>query len=307
MRPRFLAIIPLVLAGTVSAQGVPDLQGVWFSNAATPLERPAQLADRATLTDAEVAELKARATRLFKDGHSDFAAGDAAFMAALNNETAFASTTATDRADFMIEREFDNRTSLITDPPDGKIPPLTSAAQRRRRERADEISPINRCISYGVPRLGGNFGAGPNSYYEIFQSPGFVVFFMEGIHEARIIPLDGSPHAPKYVQLWNGDSRGRWAGNALVIDTTNFSARNNFMGAAENLHLTERLTRTGPDEIRYEITVEDPTTWIRPWSAMIRLRHSPDRLFEFACHEGNYLTMQGILGARQVDALNPAR
>ena len=244
-----------------------------------------------------MAEIKARAARLFKDGRSDFAAGDAAFMAALNNVEHFTSTTATDRADFMIEREFDNRTSLITDPPDGKIPPLTAEAQLRRRARTDEITPANRCITYGVPRLGGNFGAGPNSYYQIFQSPGYVIFFTEGIHEARIIALDGRAHLPKNVRTWDGDSIGHWEGNTLVVDTTNFSAKAGFMGSGENFHLTERLTRIAPGEIRYEITLEDPTQWTRPWSAMIRLRHSPDQLFEFACHEGNYLTMQGIMGA----------
>ncbi len=134
-----LAIPPLLpfLLTASFAQQTYDLTGVWFSNAATP--RPAQLVGRATLTNAEVAKIKARAARLFKDGHSDFAAGDAAFMAALNNVEHFTSTTATDRADFMIEREFDNRTSLITDPPDGRIPPLTAAAQIRRRARTDGV------------------------------------------------------------------------------------------------------------------------------------------------------------------------
>lgn len=211
----------------------------------------------------------------------------------------------------MVEREFDNRPSLIVDPPDGKIPPLTPAAQRRQAAAAaaaqhppagpEDLSNAVRCITFGVPRLGGNFGAGPYSYYQIMQTPRYVVLLMEVIHEARIIPLDGRPHLPQSIRQWNGDSRGRWEGKTLVVDTTNFSPKSNFMGSAENLHLVERFTRVAPGTMNYEITLDDPTTWTKPWTAMIRLKQTRDEIYEFACHEGNPLLMLGILAAARAD------
>jgi len=124
---------------------------------------------------------------------------------------------------------------------------------------------------------------------------------MEVIHEARIIPLDGRPHLPPSIRQWNGDSRGRWEGKTLVVDTTNFSPQSNFMGSAENLHLVERFTRVAPDTMNYEITLDDPTTWTKPWTATIPLRRTPEDIYEFACHEGNPLVMQGMLGAARAD------
>ncbi len=292
--------------------GQPDLEGIWLDNSATPLERPKALEGRALLTDAEVAELKERANRLFKSGGgSDFASGDAVFMAALANPKEFKSTTATSGAGEMIDREFDNRTSLIVDPPDGKIPPMTQAATRRQAERAgavaaglrpparaEDLNAAIRCITAGVPRLGGRYGAGDFGYYQILQASGYVVIFTEVIHEARIIPLDGSTHVSQNVRSWEGDSVGRWDGKTLVIDTTNFSPKTNFLGAAENLHLVERFTRIAANEIRYEITVEDPSTWTKPWTAMVRLRHSEEKIYEFACHEDNLPLVAILTGAR---------
>jgi hypothetical protein len=137
------------------------------------------------------------------------------------------------------------------------------------------------------------------SYYQIFQSPGYVVLFMETGHEARIIPIDGRPHVGPSIRQWNGDSRGRWDGNTLVVETTNFSPNSYFMGATDRLHLVERFTRTGPDTITYEMTMTDPTTWTRPWTAMMPMRPRQETLYEFACHEGNYHIMSGMLmGAR---------
>jgi hypothetical protein len=292
--------------------GQPDLQGTWLSRSATPLERPKELEGRQFLTDAEVAELKQRAARIFKGSRSDYAAGDSPFLTALADSEAYRNPIgATGGAEEMIEREFDNRTSLIIDPPDGRIPPLTAAGQRRMMAGLvksqliqpgpipagpEDLSNYLRCITYGVPRLGGNFGAGHYSYYQITQSREYVVLFMETIHDARIIPLDGRPHLPRSVRTWNGDSRGRWEGQTLVVDTTNFSPQTNFMGAAENLHLIERFTRVAVDEIDQEITLDDPTTWTKPWTAMLRLRTTTEPMFEFACHEGN-LPMMGILKA----------
>lgn len=296
--------------------GQPDLQGVWISISATPLERPKGLEHKPLLTDEEVAELRKRAARIFKTGNSDFAAGDNVFLAAFNNVDQFKSPTATHGADEMIEREFDNRTSLVVDPPDGRIPALTPEAQQRQAAaatatqyptRVQDVNNAHRCISWSVPRLGGRYGAGDLAYYRIFQNAGYVVIYLETGHEARIIPLDGRPHLPRGMQQWNGDARGRWEGNTLVVDTTNFSSKSNFMTAAEGLHVVERFTRIAPDRITYEIRVDDPTTWTRSWSAEMPLRRSRERLFESACHEGNYEIMSGMLSAARVKALAAAK
>jgi hypothetical protein len=261
--------------------GQPDLQGVWLSNTATPLERPKQLEGRARLTDAEVAEFKRRADRLFRTGNSDFAVGDGVFQAVLTNPERYTNPNATHSASDMVDLEFDNRTSLIEDPSDGRLPPVTTEGRSRqtavnaafqRPAAAADVGNALRCVSWGVPRLGGRYGAGDMSYYQIFQSPGFVVLYMEAGHEARIIPLDGRPHLASSLRQWNGDSRGRWEGNTLVIETTNFSSKSYFMGSTENLKLVERFTRVALDRITYEMTMTDPTTWTRPWTAMMPLR-----------------------------------
>jgi hypothetical protein len=292
-----------------TSDGQPDLQGVWLSNTATPLERPKQLEGRARLTDEEVAEFTRRAARLFKTGNSDFAVGDGVFQAVLTNPERYTNPNATHAASEMVDLEFDNHTSLIQDPPDGRIPPLTTEGRSRqvavnaafqRPSEAADVGNALRCVSWGVPRLGGRYGAGDMSYYQIFQSPGFVVLYMEAGHDARIIPLDGRPHLPSGIRQWNGDSRGRWDGNTLVVETTNFSGKSYFMGATENLKLVERFTRVAPDRITYEMTLTDPTTWTRPWTAMMPLRQRQETLYEFACHEGNYHIMSGmLLGAQQ--------
>jgi len=311
--------------------GHPDLQGVWQSNSATPLERPKALEGKAFLTDDEVAELKRRAARLFGAGNADAAGGDNVFLAALANVDQFKSPNATGAQ--SVERDFDNRTSLIVDPSDGRLPPLTpegqkrvaavdatsftipfqpgsdaatqekqaaaAAARRRLPEGPEDISNDRRCITWGVPRLGGNYGAGLFSFYQIVQAPEYVVLTTEFIHDARIIPLDGRRHLSPSIRQWNGDSRGRWEGNTLVVDTANFSPKSYFMGSAEHLHLVERLTRVSPDLINYEITLDDPTTWTKPWTAVVRLKQTRNEIFEVACHEGNHVTMEGILaGAR---------
>ena len=289
-----------------------------MSNSATPLERPEALKERQFLTDQEVANLKNRAERLFNNGNSDYAGGDNAFLAALANLDLYKNPQSTGSSLEMIDREFENRTSLIIDPPDGKIPPLTPEVQQKRAalEAAtqrlptgpEDLSDALRCITFGVPRLGGNFGAGPYSYYQILQLPGYVVLLMESIHDARIIPLDGRPHLPESLRQRHGDSRGRWEGETLVVDTTNFSpkskrtgsfsATSNFMESFENLHLVERFTRLAPDTIQYEMTFIDPRTWTKPWTAMIPLKSSQDEIYEFACHEGNEAMIGILSGAR---------
>ena len=291
--------------------GQPDLQGVWLSKSATPLQRPEALAGREFLTAQEVIELRNRADLLFRDGTNDFAAGDNLFLATLADVDQYNNPRSTCTSLAMLEREFDHHTSLIEDPRNGRLPPLTPAAQRRRRAAAavemsppgpDALSAWVRCITRGLPRLGGTSGAGIYGYYQIFQVPGYVVLVMETIHDVRIIPLDGRPHLPTRIRQWHGDSRGRWEGTTLVVETTNFSPKATVLGSDENLHLVERFTRIAPDTISYEVTVTDPTAWMAPWTVRMPLSQTDEALYEFACHEGNHYAMVGILaGARMHD------
>jgi hypothetical protein len=286
-----------------TADGHPDLQGVWANNDATPLERPKELDGRKTLTDAEVSVLKRRAAELF-NGETDAAFGDSVYLAVLREAKEFKSTdtqTGNYNHFWIVDREFDNRTALITDPDDGRIPELTpqakarqaAAAEHRRLHPADgpEDLPLShRCVTFGVPRL----GAGYNSYFQIFQSKDSVAIGQEMIHDVRLIPLDGRPHVQSNIRQWHGDPRGRWEGDTLVVETTNFSEKSRFQGlAAENLKVVERYTRIGPKTIQWDVTATDPTTWTKPWTATVLLRSSPDPIFEMACHEGN----EGLAGA----------
>ena len=292
-----------------TADGQPDLQGVWLIHTATPLERPKALEGRSTLTDEEVAEFRRRAARLFGTGDSDFAVGDGVFQAVLANPEKYTNANATHGATDMIDLEFDNRTSLIVEPQDGRVPALTPDGRNRQTatnaafrqpEKPADVGNALRCISWGVPRLGGRYGSGDMAYYQIVQSPGHVVLFMEAGHEARVIPIDNSPHLSSAIRQWNGDSRGHWEGNTLVVDTTNFSRDSYFMGSTENLHLVERFTRTAQNTITYEMTIRDPSTWVKPWTAMMPMRARQETLYEFACHEGNYHIMAGMLVGAQV-------
>jgi hypothetical protein len=291
--------------------GHPDLQGIWLNNFATPFERPKELEGHPTLTDDEVVELNRRAKKIFNSGDSDAAAPDAYFLSAYRNIDKYKSGGATDSAERVTEMTIDNRTSLIIDPPDGKMPALTEAGQKRRaaygRSRSGtgnpsgpkEVAPGDRCITFGVPRVNGVYSAGLHGYYQIVQTRDHVLFFSENIHETRIIPLDSSPHLPANVRSWSGDSRGHWEKDTLVVDTTNFNGELNSLAASENFHLIERFTRVAPDEIRYEMTFDDPSTWTKQWTAMIRLKQTEDRLFEFACQEGNEIIMQTILSGNR--------
>jgi hypothetical protein len=290
-----------------TADGQPDLQGVWSNNNATPLERPVALAGKPFLTEAEVSALKAKAEELFS-GDGDAAFGDDVFVSVLSGSKKFTSSDATTgnyNQFWIADRDFDNRTSLITDPADGRLPPMTPEAQKRRAslqvDRAqrgfngpEDRALSERCITFGAPRL----QAAYNSYVQIFQARDHVAILMETIHDARIIPLDGRPHVGPKLQQWLGDSVGHWEGDTLVVDTTNYSPKSDFRGSHENLHVVERFTRVSPGRIDYEIRVDDPTTWTRPWAAMIPLKLSHDEIYEYACHEGNE-GMAGILaGAR---------
>jgi len=296
---------------TRTADGQPDLQGVWANNNVTPLERPKAVADRQYLTEQEVAALKQKAGQLFDNGNSDAAFGDQVFETVLSNvngtKSGFKSTdgeTGDYSSVWLVSRDWDNRTSLITDPSNGRLPPVTPAAEKIRAAAnaarnqlpagPEDRSLSERCISFGAPRL----GAGYNSYFQILQSAKQVVILMETIHDARVIPLDGSPHLPSNIHTWLGDPRGHWEGETLVVDTTNYKPGAFMNISTDKLHVVERFTRTGADSLKWEITVNDPGAWTKPWTAMVPLRHSKDALFEYACQEGNY-GLQGILaGAR---------
>ena len=290
--------------------GQPDLQGVWENNDATPFERPEELHGRQFLTDAEVASLKSRAGELFNPGNpsTDAAFGDNVFLAAIKDADTFTSTDTTGNYNhfWIVDRQWDNRTSVVSDPADGRMPALSpegekkraAQAERRKMHPADgpEDLPLShRCVTFGVPRV----GAGYNSYFQIVQTRDHVAIAQEMIHDVRLIPLDGRPYLPSDVKQWHGDSRGRWDGDTLVVETKNFSPLSGLPGrnarrlSAENLHTIERFTRTGPKTIRWDVTVTDPTTWTRPWTATVMLRHTTDQIYEMACHEGN----EGLPGA----------
>jgi len=303
-----------------TVDGQPDLQGVWGNNVATPLQRPKELAGKEFLTPQELNAIKKSADDLFKDGKSDAAFGDNVFQAALDNmqgtKKGFVSTdgkTGDYSSVWTVNRDWTNRTSLIINPSDGRLPELTERAKElakrpsyvegatngKRPDSYEDLGLSLRCITFGSPSL----FAGYNSYYQIAQSAKSVAIEMEKIHDVRVIPTDASPHLPASVKLWHGDSRGHWEGDTLVVDTTNYRADTILgMNNSEQLHVVERFTRTSPDFITYTVTMDDPGAWTKPWTAEIPLRHSKDAIYEYACHEGNY-GMTGILaGARAQDA-----
>jgi hypothetical protein len=293
--------------------GHADLQGVWGNNSVTPMTRPRQWKDKAQLTDAELEDLKQFTAKFIDQG------GDAIFgnfvQLALDakdkgafNQVSYDPTTGNYNQFWMADREWDHRTSLIIDPPDGQYPPLTPEAEARRaaaakarasaraaRGPADgpEDRPLSeRCISYGAPRTGANY----NSYVQIIQSRDTVVLLQEMIHDARVVPMTNKPHLPAHIRQLHGDPRGRWEGDTLVVETTNFT--NGFQGSTPDVKVTERYTRVSPDFINWALTVEDPATWTKPFTFMIRLKKAEGQIYEYACHEGNY-SMEGILaGAR---------
>lgn len=293
--------------------GKPDLQGIWANNTATPLERPKMLEGRAFLTEEEVAALRKRQADIFS-GDGDAAFGDAIFEAVLSDvkqykPTTFDASTGNYNAFWIVEREFDNRTSLIVDPPDGRIPEMTDAARQRMtenpRRRAGNEGPESRslserCITFGVPDL----LAGYNSYYQIVQTPDAVVFYAEKIHDARIFRIDSTPHNPESIRSWLGDSRARWEGDTLVVETKNL--RGSVRGASDNVRLIERFARVGANTLHYEVTVDDPTTWTRPWTFMIPLRRTDEHIYEYACHEGN-TGLAGILSGSRAEERRAAQ
>ena len=287
--------------------GQPDLQGFWANNSATPMQRPEILGD-SELTAEQLAELSQRVEEFRETAQqAGHLLGDRLFQRALGNSSyqTFDDNTGDYNTFWLVEREFENRTALIVDPPNGRIPPVTPAAQRRAAERAAfaaahpsdgaQFRPMNdRCINFAAPRVLGGY----NSYFLIVQTPDHVAILQEMGHVARVIPLDGRPQIDDGIRLWTGSARGRWEGDTLVIETANYSPQSRFLRSSEHLRLVERWTRVAHDTIRQDITLYDPTTWIRPWTIRLFLKQTQDPLFEFACHEGNY-SMESILaGAR---------
>ena len=287
--------------------GHPDLQGVWANNNMTPLERPKHFGLRATMTDAELADLKKKAQALMDGGDAFFA--DELVTAAVEGKTKFSSSdTQVGNYDqtWLSERIFDNRTSLIIDPPDGRMPPLVPEAVERGRaqaaarqakgpaDKAQDLSLGTRCVSYGTP----NIRAGYQSYFEITQGPGVVALRSEMIHDARIFPVGAGPHVSKRIPQYHGDSRARWDGDTLVVETTNFVPDAFRLTNTERLRVTEKFRRVADDTVEYDVTLDDPSTWSRPWTLMIPLKRTGERMFEFACHEGNYAMPAILRGAR---------
>jgi hypothetical protein len=292
-----------------NALGQPDLEGVWTNNSITPLQRPAGWAGRAFLTDAEVAQLQKAASKLEEGGDALF--GDELVLDTLEGKQQSAShdtETGNYNGFWLPSRDVDNRTSLIIDPADGRIPPETPAAQARRAAAAEQrrLHPADgpesrglseRCLTFGVPR----FQAAYSSVYQIVQSTTHVVFRMETIHDARIIPIDGRQHVSDAIRQSMGDSRGHWEGDTLVVETKGFSPKTAFMGSSD-MHLVERFTRISASTLQYDATMSDPTTWTRPWTARLLFKRTDEPLLEYACHEGN-IGLFGILsGARKQEA-----
>jgi hypothetical protein len=290
--------------------GKPDLQGNWTNNSVTPLQRPKVWAGKTTLNDAELEELKKLVAQVTEEG-GDAQFGDSIIenaLAGVKNPDSSDSGTGNYNHFWLVERTVeDRRTSLLIDPADGRLPPLTQAAldrqtaaaaarRGRRLDNPEERGVGERCVNFGVPKL----GAGYNSYYQIVQTPGHVVFVSEMAHDARIIPLDGRAHPDRKIQNWNGEPRGRWEGDTLVVESKNFSPKSEFRGSRENLHLIERFKRVGPDTLSYEVTVNDPTVWTKSWTAMVPLQRTDDLIHEYACHEGNYRSMEGSLKGTRI-------
>ena len=286
-----------------TAWGDPDLMGVWDFRSLTPLQRPRELAGKSVLTVEEAAAYeRERVALLDKDRRTGDGLSSAGDVANAYNEFWW---------DYGKELTDDRRTSLVVDPPDGRIPDLTSTGQarrasRREMRRRDAWSPVDRGVA---ERCILGFNAGPpmnpsayNNNVQIFQAPGYVVLLNEMVHDSRIVSLDGRDHLPGKMRQWRGDSRGRWDGDTLVVESTNFTETTSFSGSGQAMRLVERFTRIDDGTVLYEYTVDDPDSFVSPWTVAIPMKHSDQPLFEYACHEGNYGMTNLMESARAVDA-----
>ena len=328
-----LALMPLVAVAQTAEQagprtpwGHPDLQGTWDYRTLTPLERPVELGDKAFLTEEEAATLEqetvARNELLLNRASETTAASDQVDRRA-DGTPGFYNNFWLDRGTTAIATR---RTSLIVDPPNGRMPALTEPARRRanspeaarlegvRRGRLpaasyEDLDAGDRCIQHakaGPPLSTGGY----NNNMQLFQTPDHVVILAEQNYDARIIPLDGRPHVSPQLRQWMGDSRGYWEGDTLVVETVGFNGKHDQIGrpllsSGENLSLVERFTRLDSDSLMYEYTVSDPTIWTRSWTAQHPMQRNPDLMFEFACHEGNY-GMHGIMAGSRVQEAEAA-
>ena len=289
-----LASSPLLaLAQSSSADlrtpdGHPDIQGIWDYRTMTPLERPAELGNQQFFSAEEASAFRRQGlARRNKDQRAEEVGASQDVRNAYNEFW----------WDYGKSLTADLRTSLIVDPPDGQIPyrPGQDAARRTRGYDGPESRGLwERCLTRDLPRLSGAY----NNNFQIIQSAGHVAIVNEMIHEVRVIPLDERPHVNEGIRQWQGDARGRWDGDTLVVETTNFTDQTNFRGSRKNLHLVERFTRVDADTLLYEFTAEDPTVWTQPWSAMVPMLRNSERMYEYACHEGNYGMTNLLAGAR---------
>ena len=296
-----------------TAWGDPDLHGVWNWAPGTPLERPVEMAGKAVLTDEELARAEQQAHARANVDRRDGAGTDADVLREFNEFWHVRRPTILTR-----------RTSLITDPQDGKLPPLTQEAEQRRaatvaarrnRGPADSYEDRNlgeRCLmieANGPPiiplQLATDILLGREFPFRIFQNSQYVAMLSEEEQQLRIIPLDGRPHLRPGIRQWVGDSRGHWEGTTLIIETTNLHQGRSIAGfPAENMRVVERLSRNGPDAIDYQFTVYDSTTWTRPWTAAVPIAKSQGEIYEFACHEGNYGLVNILRAARAQERLS---
>ena len=276
-----------------TAWGDPDLEGVWTSdnNFSIPLERPPEVANKEFLDGPELDAALAKRAQLIA------AVADGGAVGAGPSHW-YENLTAKSR-----------RSSLIIDPKNGRLPALTSEARARAaaeqaaragRGPADsweDRSLWDRCITVGLPAV--MFPTGYNNNVQILQAPGYITITHEMMHDTRIIPLDGSAHLSSRIRQYMGDSRARWEGTTLVVDVTNFHANTNYRGSRDTLHLIERYTRTASDQLRYEVTIDDPKTYVRPFKVAFPITQEPGyQNFEYACHEGNNAMFNSLSGAR---------
>ena len=286
-------------------EGHPDLQGVWNFSTATPMERPKELAGKETLTVEEAAEWEQQL---------------AVQRAGLESELEDAPLEA--RVGYSLRIWFEwgdslaeQRTSLVVDPPNGRIPAVRPEVEARRELRRilrgrHAHGPEDRGIS---ERCLLGFNSGPpmtpsayNNNVQLFQTADHVVLLNEMVHNARIIPLDGRSHLPPHLRQWVGDSRASWDGDTLVVETRNFLGETSLNGSSANLRLVERFTRVDADTLLYAFTVSDPTSWTGPWTAHVPMTRTDEPLYEYACHEGNYSMPSSLTGARAMEAREAA-